>query len=55
MVNLGKLEKVGLREIWNHEALDFTNWLARPENIKLLGDEISIDIDVDSVKTEQSV
>ena len=31
-----KLEKVDLREVWKHEALDFTNWLAKPENLELL-------------------
>lgn len=53
--NLGALEKVDLREIWNNEALDFTNWLSKPENIKLLGDEICIEIGIDSIKTEESV
>jgi len=52
---LDVLDKVDLREVWNHEALDFTNWLAKPENMKLLGDEIGIDIDIDSVKTEEAV
>lgn len=41
---LGKLEKVNLREVWNHEAIDFTNWLAQPENLSLLSDEIGVEI-----------
>jgi len=49
---LGKLEKVDLREAWNHEALDFTRWLAKKENLSLLGDEIGIEINSGSVKTE---
>jgi hypothetical protein len=24
---VGKIEKVPLREIWKHEAIDFTTWL----------------------------
>ena len=43
-VKLGKLEKGDLRKIWLHEAIDFTNWLALDENLKLLSDEIGIDI-----------
>jgi len=43
-MNLGKLEQVNLRDYWKHEALDFTNWLAREENLNLLSEEIGIDI-----------
>lgn len=52
---LGKLEKVDLRSAWNHEALDFTRWLARKENLILLGEEVSVDIDPESVKIEAEV
>jgi len=52
-VQLSKLEKVDLREVWKHEALDFTNWLAKQENLELLSDEIGIDIAL--VQTEASV
>jgi hypothetical protein len=50
---LGKLEKVDIREIWKNEALDFTKWLAQNDNLKLLSDEIGIDINI--IKTEASV
>ncbi|MBS3114925.1 DUF4268 domain-containing protein [Candidatus Woesearchaeota archaeon] len=53
--SLGKIEKVDLREVWNHEALDFTKWLAKKENLLLLGGEIGIDIDPESVKIEAEV
>jgi hypothetical protein len=43
MQKLGKLENVGLREAWNHEALDFTNWLAEEDNLSLLSEELGID------------
>lgn len=41
---LGKLNKVNLREYWAHEALDFTQWLSREENIQLLSDEIGVSL-----------
>lgn len=52
-MQLSKLEKVDLREVWKHEALDFTNWLAKSENLELLSDEIGIDISL--IQTEASV
>ena len=52
-MNLGKLQKGDLREIWKHEASDFTNWLAKPENIAILSDEIGIGLKL--VKTEAEV
>jgi hypothetical protein len=39
---LGRLERVELRKAWTSEADDFTPWLAQPENIRLLGDAISL-------------
>lgn len=50
---LGKLKKIPLREAWKHEALNFTNWLAQPENLQLLSDEVGIDISL--IQTEASV
>lgn len=41
-MNIGKLEQVDLREIWKHEASDFTQWLSQPENLEFLGDEINL-------------
>lgn len=41
---LSKIEKVELRDVWEHEASDFTPWLA--ENIELLGNALGIDIEV---------
>ncbi len=35
MVELSRLEAVDLREVWKHEASDFTPWLA--DNIDELG------------------
>jgi len=41
-MNIGKLEEVALRELWKHEASDFTQWLAQAENLEQLGDEIGL-------------
>lgn len=35
---IGKKERVPLREVWKHEALDFTKWLE--ENFDVLGDAL---------------
>ena len=40
MAPLGKLDQVPLREVWKHEASDFTQWLALPENIDQLAEVI---------------
>lgn len=45
---LGRLNRVDLREAWANEAGDFTPWLARDENMALLGETISIDLEVEA-------
>jgi len=50
---LSRLTEVHLREVWGHEALDFTNWLALEENINLLSEAIGIDIK--PIQTEAGV
>lgn len=51
--NLSKLNKVELRDVWGHEAIDFTNWLAQKENLDLLSEEIGVDIKL--TQTEANV
>ena len=52
MVKLGTLKEItDLRQIWPHEAHDFTPWLAK--NIKVLGEAIGVDILIE--ETESSV
>jgi hypothetical protein len=46
--NLGRLERVDLRDIWESEAGDFTPWLAQEDNIALLGQTIGIDLEVEA-------
>lgn len=53
MKNLSKLNKVDLREVWAHEAIDFTNWLAQKENLDTLSKELGIDLKL--IRTEASV
>ena len=45
MNELGKLVKVDLRSVWKHEATDFSAWLARPENLDALADQLGIEIE----------
>lgn len=45
---LGRLERVELRKAWSNEATDFTPWLAQTENIKLLGEAIEIELEVEA-------
>jgi hypothetical protein len=52
-VEFGKLEKVNLRNIWQHEASDFSSWLSKDENLSMLSDEIGMDITL--IQTEASV
>ena len=48
MNNLGNLIRVeNLRQVWPKEAQDFTSWLAREENLKLLGNSIGIELDLE--------
>src|SRR5712692_7993331 len=50
--NLGRLQKVDLREAWTSESSDFTPWLAQEENLKLLGETIGIELELESQETE---
>jgi hypothetical protein len=46
--SLGRLNKVDLREAWTSESSDFTPWLAQEENLKLLGEVIGIELELES-------
>lgn len=43
--SLGNLEKVELESIWPDEAQDFTPWLAKPENLRILGNTLGMDLE----------
>ncbi len=47
MSKLGKLEKVDLRDIWKGEAQDFTPWLAKDDNLSLLGDTLDMELELE--------
>jgi hypothetical protein len=52
-MKLGRIRQVNLREIWKHEATNFTKWLAKPENLDLLS--LEIDIELSLIDTEYNV
>ena len=47
-IQLGRLEKVDLRDIWKTEARDFTPWLAREENLAELAKTINMDLELEA-------
>lgn len=52
--NLSTLTRVPLREAWKHEAGEFTPWLAQPENLEKLSDELGLS-ELTCVATERWV
>jgi len=53
-VALGRLEPVPLRDVWAHEANDFTPWLASSENLMLLAETLHLG-ELNDQRTEVSV
>ena len=51
--NLAKLKKVKLRDVWAHEAHDFTRWLAEDENLQSLSEAVGMEITL--IQTEAKV
>lgn len=50
-MRLGQLQLVDVRTIWQHEASDFTPWLAASENINVLGEALRTGpLDVEAVE-----
>lgn len=50
---IAKLKKIELRNVWGHEASDFTIWLSKEENLSLLSEEIGIELK--TIQTEANV
>ena len=49
-MEFGELKNVALREVWGHEANDFTPWLA--ENMERLSDAIGIPMELEGTEVE---
>jgi hypothetical protein len=47
---LGKIKKVSVKDIWEHEQYVFTPWLAEEENIAELGKAIGLELEVENVE-----
>ncbi len=51
MPDFGNIKKINVREIWQHEAQDFTPWLAK--NLEKLGESVGMDLEM--IEQEASV
>ena len=45
---LSRLRAVDIREVWPDEAQDFTPWLAKEENLDLLGETLGIELEFEA-------
>lgn len=52
MITLGRLTKIGLHDIWKSEAQDFTPWLAQPENLTILAETLSMELQIEARERE---
>lgn len=41
-MKLGRMKEVDIRDLWKHEQYDFSNWLAKEENIEYLNDILGL-------------
>ena len=46
LMNIDKIRKVNIRDVWPREAHNFTPWLAKQENNDILGKELDLNIEV---------
>jgi len=49
-VKIQRIEHMKIRDVWPHEAYDFTTWLE--QNIDVLNDDLAFGIDPDSIRRE---
>ncbi|MBR5898281.1 MAG: DUF4268 domain-containing protein, partial [Muribaculaceae bacterium] len=51
-MKLGKIKRItDLRSVWQHEALNFSKWLAQDENLTQLSEAIGIDIILEELES----
>lgn len=48
---LGSLQRVGLRDFWEDEACEFTPWLAEEQNLRLLGEAIGMELELEATES----
>ncbi|MBQ3447589.1 MAG: hypothetical protein IJG37_08100, partial [Synergistaceae bacterium] len=52
MASLGRLEEItDLRAIWQNDAKDFTEWLAKEENINLLAQSAGLEMSAEETQS----
>lgn len=49
---LSRLEAVDLREVWTDEAQDFTPWLAKEENLRILGETVNMELELEAQEVD---
>lgn len=50
---LDQMQRVDLRTVWPHEALDFTRWLSEEPNLNLLGSAVGIELELIDTQHER--
>ena len=45
---LGQFHRMDLRNVWLSEPQDFTPWLAQENNLKILGDALGIELELEA-------
>lgn len=48
---LGTLERIDVKDAWASEPGDFTPWLARDENLALLGEALDLDLELEATES----
>lgn len=52
IMKLGKIKRItDLRSAWQHEAKDFSKWLAKEENLSELSNTLGIDIVLEELES----
>lgn len=49
-MELADIKELKPRDVWPNEATDFTPWLAKEKSLALLGNTISMDLELFSLK-----